>query len=258
MRKKVKYLFNDLFRLIQKKELYLSIIGVACVLNFSTRDGGGISKSVLWTMLYSTYGVGFILSFVFCALPYATVFCEELETQYVKYAVIRGNLKYYIFSKILIIFSSSILVMSAGCVLFAVCCSVRLPWIDADTLEQVLNTGGYSGILKNNMYILWFVLYGIQWGVYAGCLSLISAYVSLYMSNKLLVLAVPAFTHQLIIELVTNRFSEIEMFNPLIVFDARYNIFGSDVYMILWFFLIGGCYIILAGYASYKKMKKRM
>ena len=59
-----------------------------------------------------------MVAYIFCAFPFATVFCEDLENKYIRYSIIRGNLKKYVFSQISIIYLTSIAVMVLGTAIF--------------------------------------------------------------------------------------------------------------------------------------------
>ena len=54
----------------------MGIIGVTVALFFSI--SGNIQTTVISNFLYGTYGVGFLLAFVFCAFSYGTVYSDEL------------------------------------------------------------------------------------------------------------------------------------------------------------------------------------
>ena len=135
------YLLTDIGRVFKKKETYIGMIGVAAALFFSISSD--LQESVISNFLYGTYGVGFLLSFVFCAFSYGTIYSDELETYYIRYSVIRGGLKKYVISKTAAIFLSSVLVMVAGCGVFGILCSLHMPWADAADLP---GTGRIWGI----------------------------------------------------------------------------------------------------------------
>ncbi|MCI8873127.1 MAG: hypothetical protein HFH51_09790 [Lachnospiraceae bacterium] len=257
-KRKTFYFFTDLYRLLTRKETYLSVAGVALTLFFAVGSWEELAESVIYTLLLSTYSAGFILSFVFCALPYGSVYSEELENNYIRYAVNRGGLMKYIISKNLVIFLSSVLAMGLGCLLFAVIVSFHLPWIDAQTYETFISFCGYRDVLDNGNYVLWVALYGIQWGIFGGCLSLISSWLSLYISNKLFVLAMPALLYQIIVELGANTFRKNSLLDPRIIFDARNNLFSDDVKMFLWAGGAGVLTLTAVTAAVYQKMQKRM
>ena len=61
------------------------IIGVTFFLFFSLENMGILNDNVVSAYLFSTNMSGVLISFVFCALPYATVFSEDQEHKYVLY-----------------------------------------------------------------------------------------------------------------------------------------------------------------------------
>lgn len=91
------YFLTDIGRVFKKKDTYIGMMGVTVALFFSI--SGNIQTTVISNFLYGTYGVGFLLSFVFCALSYGTVYSDELENYYIRYSVVRGGLKCYVISK---------------------------------------------------------------------------------------------------------------------------------------------------------------
>ena len=97
------YIVSDLKRLLKGYEFYVSFLGVAAVLFFSLEDVGVSDAGVVFTYVFATDMTGMMLTYVFCAWPFATVFCEDLERKYIRYAVGRGNLKSYVISKIAVI-----------------------------------------------------------------------------------------------------------------------------------------------------------
>lgn len=258
MKSKTFYFRTDIYRLLTKKETYMGILGVALALFLSVGNRNDITESVIYTLLLSTYNAGFVLCFAFCALPYGSIYSDELENYYIRYAVNRGGLKKYVISKMIIIFASAVLVMGMGCILFSWICSWRLPWIDEQTFQTLVMSGSYVELLKNGNYIVWVGLYGIQWGLFGGCLALLSSYFSLYIRNKLFVLVMPVLLHQIIIEVGTNTFRTNSVLDPLIIFDARYKLFSSDRYAFLWACTFGVCCLIAASIATYKRLQKRM
>lgn len=253
--KVVHYLRADVYQVLTKKETWLSVLGVTLSMFFALESPEELENSVIDTLLYSAYGVGFKLSFVFCVLPFGTAFCEELENHYIKYVLIRGNLKKYAVSKAIVIFLASVAVMAMGVLMFAIICSFKMPWIEVESYDSDV---AYKSLLANNHYVVWVAVYGVQWGIFAGCLSLASAFCSLYISNRLLLLAMPVLICQIITELGTGNFRQIVWLNPHIVFDARYRIFGSDSKTFLWALVSGLAVATAFGTFSYIRLRKRM
>ena len=94
------YLPAEICRLFCRKEFYASVAGIVFILFLSANDGmGNMGDSVLSSVLLSSYDAGFMIAFSLAAIPYAAVFTDELEYNYTRYLVIRGNLKSYVFHK---------------------------------------------------------------------------------------------------------------------------------------------------------------
>ena len=249
------YFLTDIGRVFKKKDTYIGMMGVTVALFFSI--SGNIQTTVISNFLYGTYGVGFLLSFVFCALSYGTVYSDELENYYIRYSVVRGGLKRYVISKTAVIFISSVLVMVAGCGVFGILCSLHMPWADFQVCEE-LRYGGYAWLIERKRYVLWILAYGLQWGLLAGSLSQIAAFASLYITNRLLVLTVPVFCYQIITEFSAKLTEKNSMWSIQSVFDARYQMFGADGRMFLWAFGLSFCISILLCGASYIRLKNRI
>ena len=226
------YLLTDIGRVFKKKETYIGMIGVAAALFFSISSD--LQESVISNFLYGTYGVGFLLSFVFCAFSYGMI------------------------SKTAAIFLSSVLFMVAGCGVFGILCSLHMPWADAQICQELAEYGGYAWLIEEKKYVLWILAYGLQWGLLAGSLSQIAAYVSLYITNRLLVLAVPVFCYQIITEFSAKLTEKNSMWSIQSVFDARYRMFGNDGKMFLWALGLSLCITTFLCGASYIRLKNRM
>lgn len=253
-----RYLSTDISRVICRKETYLSILGITLAMFFSVGNADDFTESVTYMFLLAASGVGFILVFVFSAIPYGMAYSDELENQYIRYLVSRGSLKKYVASKTIVIFVSSILAVGMGGVFFALLCSLKLPWMDGYTMDSLKGTCGYVWLLEQKKYLLWYAICGIQWGILSGCLSLAAAYVSLFISNRLLVLAIPAFLYQAIIELGTGTFRRDGRLDPMVIFDAQAYLFQNDGKMLAWAVFTGTLLAFLLGVASYFRIKKRM
>lgn len=255
---RTRYLYAEFNRIVKGKRFYLAIAGVTAALFFALEGSIDFNSSVLYVFTSATYKAGFVAVFIFCACPSATCFSEDLEANYIRYVIIRGTLKRYVLSKVIAIFLSSIFIMTAGCTLFALICRVWLPWQDADSVHNIVSSGSFRIFLEYDTKWLWFAAYGVQRGILAGILALMSSYISLYITNRMIVFAAPAFIYQLILELGFGFFNDLGIFHPVLVFDAQYNIFYHDSLSFLWAVALGIIFAILIGFAIYKKVGKRI
>lgn len=253
-KKQINYFVIDFRRLFRRKEFYISIIAAAIVM-IATAGGKNVSfDSILTVMITTVPKVGFLLSYIFCALAYGTLYCDDLENQYIRYEVVRGNLKKYVCAKTIAIFVSSVCVMVLGFLIFV--CYYSFYLIPADELGLSLVMDSF-GLLENGHYLIWFLLYAFQWGIWGGCLSVIAAFLSLHISNRLLVLAAPVLIDQTIRELGLDALPI--WINPTALFDGSHGfLYGNDGIMLLWAFAFGCGVTALFGSASYYKLRKRM
>lgn len=141
------YLWADIKRLMRSWNFYASIAGVT-VLFFYSLEQKGMRNDVLETYIASVTGSGIHIAAVFCAFAFSTVFCEELEHLYSRYALIRGDIKKYVISKALMIYVSSILVMLLSTFCFCMICSLKVPWAEVnDSAWSMSVQGNYSSLL---------------------------------------------------------------------------------------------------------------
>lgn len=187
-----RYLLTDLRRCARSGFWCAAILGVAFFLFFSLENMGILNDNVVSAYLFSTGMSGATISFVFCALPYATVFSEDQEHKYMLYSAVRGDLKTYVCAKAVVIHLSSVLVMLGGSLLFLLLCRTQAPWMDweKDTYGTAL-AGGYGHLLTEGRPFLYCMISALHMGLLAGVLSLFSALCSIYLSNKVLVLLLP-------------------------------------------------------------------
>ena len=187
-----RYVLTDLRRCVRGGLWCAGIIGVTFFLFFSLENMGILNDNVVSAYLFSTNMSGVLISFVFCALPYATVFSEDQEHKYVLYSAVRGELKTYVWAKAAVIHLSSVLVMLGGSLLFLLLCRTQAPWMDweKDSYGAALE-GGYAHLLREGRPFLYCMISSLHLGLLAGVLSLLSAFCSIYLSNKVLVLLLP-------------------------------------------------------------------
>lgn len=246
---------SNLRRLLKSYEIYLSILGAAAALVFSIEEFGLINGNVLDTYIHSTELSGVMVAYVFCAFPFATAFCEDLENKYIRYEVIRGNLKKYVCSKISLIYLSSVTVMCLGTLVFLLGCRTMGPWTNESSASmEILLLGNYSSFLQSGKYLMYCMLSALQLGLLAGFLSVLSAYFSLYISNRVTVLALPIVIYQIMIEMARNSSSMYNVF----IFRVYSKPMAKDWQSFLLIFLISFLPSALLGILIYRKIRKRL
>lgn len=247
------YFKTDIRRLLKGYELYLAVIGVTAALFFSLEDSGIINNSVMFTYLLSCICSGSLISYIFCAFPYAYALGEDMENKYVRYQLIRGNLKKYVVSKISVIYLSSIVTMVAGSALFLVLVRTQVPWLDMWADDGEFFKGGqYSFLITNKHYFGYCLFNAFHMGLLAGTLSVLAAFVSLFVSNKVMVLAVPLLSYQILTVCLGRSKINLHSFE---IYNKKFN---NDIGYFLFVVMLSLVPVILLAAGSYKKIKKRL
>lgn len=253
----INYLCTDFRRLGKSYRWAAGTIGVVVVLFFSLEGDlflkGFGTGNVLSTYFSSTIMTGFLIAFSFCAFPFATVYPEEREHKYIRYCVIRGNLKSYVLSKTTVIYISSLATMILGSLLFLLLCRIRVPWMDWGEAAQydVELNGCYGSVLKNGHVILYCMLYALNLGLIAGALSNMAALCSVILSNTVLTLIFPVLAFRILVSVSIDHYN-IYAFYP-------YNkLFPNDGITFLFLTAISVGTSILSAVGCYWGLKKKI
>lgn len=201
------FLKMDLYRSIYSLKFLASILGLVLAL-FAGLIDTWIFTSVLQVFESVSYGMYFLLIFIFSTFAYADCFCDDFENSCHRYALIRGNSKQYTLSKVLCIIITSILVMIIGILVFVLILRCFLPWVNtSDLYEQTYSHRKFIKLLCDNQFLFYYISRGFQIGMYAAILSLIATLASMYISNKLLVLTIPAISFYVIREILPKKYA---------------------------------------------------
>lgn len=253
---RVHYLRSDLSRLIKHYPLYLAVFGVAATLWFSLEDYAFqkemINGNVLNTYIMSTEMSGAMIAYAFCAFSYAAVFCEDLENKYARYSINRGNTWGYVASKSVVIYGASVFTMVLGTCLFVACIRLRLPWTSEYADIGVLQSGMYRTLLEGEHYWSYVLLYALQQGMLAGVLSLAAAFLSMFVSNKMMILVTPILIYQVLLEYRGNSWFSVMLVRPFL------NQFPTDIQYFLTVFGSSLVFAILFALGICKKIKNRL
>ena len=249
------YLKTDIRRLIKNHSIYLAIMGVAVSIWFSLEDYAFNERMVNGNVL-DTYSMaanmsGIMIVYAFCAFSYATVFCEDLEHKYARYSINRGNIWKYVVSKAVVVYGASVITMVLGSLLFVATIRLKLPWT-SDSLQDIYLGGMYSSLIAGEHYWVYVILCTLQMGMLAGVLSLAASFLSMFVSNKMLILITPILLQQLLLEYRGNGW-----FNVLLIYPSS-NQFSTDIQYFLTVFGSSLCFSALLTWGIYKKMKSRL
>lgn len=254
--RKTHYFRTDISRLLRGYPVYLAVIGVALSLLFSLENyafaEGMVGFNALDTYTHAADGSGVLIAYAFCALPFATVFCEDLEHHYLRYSINRGSAVKYVLSKAAVIYFSSVITMILGSVLFVLYIRSQLDWMLYEENLGFYMAGMYRSLLAGEHYGAYVFMLSLQLGMLAGALSLCAAFLSLFISNRMFVLITPVLVHQILTEYRGNGWMNIMIFIPY------FHEFQSD----LQYFLVVCAFSLIPSalftWGIYRKIKSRL
>lgn len=221
------YIKADMLRLGKSYTWYLGIAGVAFALFCSLEGRGFENGSVIFTYVFATHLSGVLLTYLFSAVPFATVFCEDIEQKYMNYEIIRGNFKTYVRSKCVVIYVSSFLTMVIGTLIFVLLCRTQIPWVNWDMTDLSMEKAGcYGTLLEKGHYVVYCLLYASHLGMWSGLLSLMAALGSVYVSNKLLICVLPILCHLLLGMVNINGYGADMVYANMKIFQYDWLNFG--------------------------------
>ena len=228
----MRYLTSEFRRSFLSYKFLIGITGVAFAQVLSIYKIAGINTSVYATYERAVYFIPYSLSFIFCTVPYAQSFCEDIEHGYIRQITLRKDLKFYVKARIGFICLSSIITMIFGTLLFISIAHIKVPWLsEVDHLDQDILA---VICLKTGHYILYFMLRAFFWGLLAGLLAVLSAYFSLFWLNKLFVISIPFIMLYALIYFMRTIFKNIPQMDIALIFNPSYNAWGNKTISFIW------------------------
>ena len=135
----MKYISMEFRRSLFSLNFWVGILGVSLAHFISIHKVVENVISVYNTYQCAVYFTPYIISLIFCVLPFGLSFCEDMENNFIQQIVLRKNLKMYVFSKVIIIYITSCLAMVLGTILFVFIINIKAPWIcEIDKLDNDL------------------------------------------------------------------------------------------------------------------------
>ncbi len=253
------YLKADMYRLLTSPNLWLSILGIQILLCVIPYSGFQYEVSVFYIVNAAFYGLPSILCYIFCAVPFACSFCEDFEFRYHYLMISRGGFREYVFSKIVTVLISSCLVMLGSTVLYAGMLSRFLPWITTSAGGDLTNVDfiKFGYLLQEGKHFTFYFLCGLEMGLLNGILSLLAAFFSICLPNKLLTLSIPVMGAYFIYTFGLMIGNDNPMMNLYCIFGFNYKVFSNDVLSFLYSVGISMVAYAIIGSAIFIKLKRR-
>lgn len=235
MKKFCSYLRADLKRLLCSAKIFISVALTVAVLLLAALEGIDFHAGVLYVFSLVMYGMPAMIILICGALAFADSLCEDAEHKYMRQQIIRGGTGMYVLARICSIFLSAFVTTALGIFLFANILHFRLAWVELSGQQEydnLLRAGGLRIFLKNRQFEGYFLCYGLQYGLLSGILSLWASYLSLYISNRMLVLAAPMILYYFADYVLAGIFPG--MVNVGLIFSASCSLFSNDLLSVLF------------------------
>lgn len=250
----MRYLLTELRRTFCSFRFLVGVMGVVFSQFFSIYKVSGMQTSVYMTFICALYFIPYIMSLIFCAMPYAQSLCEDMEYGYLQQILLRKDLKAYTALRIVTIYLSAAAAMAAGTFIFVMLVHIRLPWVSVtdhfgnDLLAEIF--------FKRNLYIVYFIVHAFFSGILAGFLALLAAYASLFWRSKLFVLSMPFMTYCFLIYYLRHIFKNIPQLDIGVMFNPAYNVWNNKTLSIIWPVVMGAALLVILGVCTYKRLRR--
>jgi hypothetical protein len=192
--------------MLYSKDFIIAIVFIFATMLLRIITIGYWNSGVLSIMEMYMASVEFVVVTSFASLGYARCFIEDFENKNVYSQVIRKGIFPYTVSKIITIIISVFAIIIAE----LLCCAFFLritghPWqtVYDDSAHQqwVLYP-----IIEKGHFVLFIIAAAAQYSILASIVCLVSAWISLYISNKMIVTAIPALLTYIMKFYLTNIF----------------------------------------------------
>ena len=154
-------------------------------------------------------------------------------------------------SKAVVVYGASVITMVLGSLLFVATIRLKLPWT-SDSLQDIYLGGMYSSLIVGEHYWAYVFLCTLQMGMLAGVLSLAASFLSMFVSNKMLILITPILIQQILLEYRGKGWFSVMLIYPTL------NRFSTDIQYFLTVFGCSLCFSALLTWGIYKKIKSRL
>lgn len=249
---KMIYIKSDFKRAFSLKRFLIGSFGVMLIMFFSIYHMTDIT-SVYTAYTDAIYFIPFMMAMTFCAIPFGGSINEDVEYQYISFMLIRGSAKKYVVSKVIMIYISAIFTMLMGVFCFSILIKYQVSWGGTDIAEDaLLNILGGS-----TCGLLYFMIHAVYMGLLAANLVLLSAFVSIFWANKLLIISLPFMAYYLLIYYSMEIFPEFPQLNIKYMFNPSFNTWNNEVLSFIFPFLFSGIVAGGLGICMYRQVRKR-
>lgn len=248
----IRFFISDIQRAVCSWRFVLSVFGIALTMYlFGMKVSDGYTMVEAYQLNICCIQV--LLVFVFSIFPFGEGICQDLEYGFHRVLIIRGKLKNYVYAKELSIFLSTVFAMILGTLFYILMQKIEAP--NAIWIKPGVNYGSFSYLLEHKMYLLYMTLCGLKMGCLAGILSVTSAFVSLYITNRLLVYTLPIIAFYTIDDLSQVLFYP---YNFDYWFNPTNTLHDNDFVALGMTLLVAAALLMLIAVFMLKRMQRRL
>lgn len=257
MKKGINWWKADCCRVFSSKAFWISIVLFPLCDLLSLYAEGFLDSNVI-SMFYDAMNFGFAMAyFVIYTIPFSHSYCSDKNNHFIRYQVIRGNVKKYTVSKVLFCALGSGCAALAGKAITVGILSLKFPLYDKAILMDV-STDVFSASIRDGMIlqiIIAMLLLVMLEGAFYGVLAFT---VSTFLTNPFLIAAAPILFRQFFNEATFWIPDEIffRYFSLIGIFSIRSSQFHTIVSTVFYAFVFVGISIALMMLLSYKRIKR--
>ena len=252
--KKAHYLAGDMKREFLSGHFILAVAGTVVTLLFIAKTQVRFPQDILYIYDGVTMTRMALLVLVFGTIPYGICFCEDFEHKYIYISVIRGDIKRYVWSKLLAVFISAFAAMALGKLLFFLIMRLEYPWVlpDNSYYQSLLADVRYGSIIRYSP-VLYFLEGIVRESLLGGVLAVCTAYGSLFFKNRLFVYTFPVMIYYFWINYIELWLGLPHQTTICYIFGSFYQIWSREWLDFLYALAVG---ILLAGLSGFLMHKK--
>ena len=207
----ISYLRVDLYRCFVNWRFWAAVLVIFAVLLGSLRERiANVGGKDVYGNFLNTVGLApALLIFSGSMIAFTGSLCEDREHKYIQNMILRGSIKSYLAARLVVLFIAAQMSVTIGGSLFALLLRCFYPWAAPGTTndyEIALHSSIFSGLVENEHHFLFFVLWNLIQGIFAGILAVISAWISLYIPSRVMILAAPVVLYYFLDVLVGTLF----------------------------------------------------
>lgn len=255
----IKYLKIDFYRMLTSRSFFSAVVGCAMTFfagYYQTHYSIDIFQSIFFMKMNSYI----MILFAFATVAFANVFVEDSENKYWHTEVIRGEIKPYACSKVIVCYCSSIISIVIGIILYISILRFRLPFLsENDNLVNTISPNeGFGNLISQNKIIGYFLVSAVIMGFLSGILSVFSMLVSLYVKNRMFVICVPVIAFYFWSSYFQKLFGNIKYFDLSAIYLGNEKTFSSPIVTFLYAFGLSVLLCVFMGKLIYNKVYREI